>query len=211
MAPVRAIEKLATQLELDAVTRPAVTTRLNWQRLELANVGVEDTQRESSRRWILHDANVELKHGEWLALSGPTGAGKTTLADVMLMLLRPDAGELRIDGSVVDDDLANLWRYQAAYVPQDVVLIDASIRDNLRLYVPEATDAELIAALEQAAADFVMTRLPEGLDTRAGPGGRWLSGGRGSVLGLRELFCENQGFWYWTSRPRRSTPPRKRS
>ncbi len=194
VAPVRAIEKLATQLELDAVTRPTVTTRMNWQRLELADVGVEDTQRESSRRWILHDANVELKHGEWLALSGPTGAGKTTLADVMLMLLRPDAGELRIDGSVVDDDLANLWRYQAAYVPQDVVLIDASIRDNLRLYVPEATDAELIAALEQAAADFVVTRLPEGLDTRAGPGGRWLSGGERQRIGIARALLRKPGF-----------------
>ena len=194
VAPVRAIEKLATQLELDAITRPAVPTRMNWQRLELADVGVEDTLREGSRRWILHDANVELKHGEWLALTGPTGAGKTTLADVMLMLLRPDAGELRVDGSVVDDDLANHWRDQAAYVPQEVVLVDASIRDNLRLYVPEATDAELMAALEQAAADFVMTRLPEGLDTRAGPGGRWLSGGERQRIGIARALLRKPGF-----------------
>ena len=194
VAPVRAIEKLATQLELDAITRPAVPTRMNWQRLELADVGVEDTLREGSRRWILHDANVELKHGEWLALTGPTGAGKTTLADVMLMLLRPDAGELRVDGSVVDDDLANHWRNQAAYVPQEVVLVDASIRDNLRLYVPEATDAELMAALEQAAADFVMTRLPEGLDTRAGPGGRWLSGGERQRIGIARALLRKPGF-----------------
>jgi len=194
VAPVQAIEKLATRLETDAVTRPVVTTRMQWQRLELADVSVADTLREGGRRWILKYVNLELKHGEWLALTGPTGAGKSTLAEAMLALLHPDAGELRIDGSAVDDDLANRWRDQAAYVPQDVVLIDATIRDNLRLYVPEATDTELEAALRQAAADFVMTRLPEGLDTRAGPGGRWLSGGERQRIGIARALLRKPGF-----------------
>jgi len=193
VAPVRAIEDLATQLELDAVTKPAVPTRMDWQRLELADVGVAEPLREGDQRWILRNANLELKHGEWLALTGPTGAGKTTLAEAMLALLRPDAGELRIDGKLVDDDLANSWRDQAAYVPQDVVLIDATIRDNLRLYVPDATDAELETALRQAAADFVMTRLPEGLDTRAGPGGRWLSGGERQRIGIARALLRKPG------------------
>ena len=96
--------------------------------------------------------------------------------------------------SVADDDLANRWRDQAAYVPQDVVLIDASIRDNLRLYVPDATDDELIAVLGHAAADFVMTRLPEGLDTRAGPGGRWLSGGERQRIGIARALLRKPGF-----------------
>jgi ATP-binding cassette subfamily C protein len=110
------------------------------------------------------------------------------------MLLRPDAGDLRIDASVANDDLANRWRDQAAYVPQDVVLIDASIRDNLRLYVPDATDDDLIVALGHAAADFVMTRLPEGLDTRAGPGGRWLSGGERQRIGIARALLRKPGF-----------------
>ena len=74
------------------------------------------------------------------------------------------------------------------------MLFDATIRDNLRLYVPEATDAELIAALEQAAAEFVMTRLPEGLDTRAGPGGRWLSGGERQRIGIARALLRKPGF-----------------
>ena len=65
----------------------------------------------------------------------------------MLTLVRPDAGRLCIDGRDVDAALASRWRNQAAYVPQDVVLFDASIRDNLKLYVPEATDGELEAVL----------------------------------------------------------------
>jgi ATP-binding cassette subfamily C protein CydD len=90
--------------------------------------------------------------------------------------------------------LAGEWRYQSAYVPQDVVLFDASIRDNLRLYVPDATDAELEAALEQSAAQFVLTHLPEKLDTRAGPGGRWLSGGERQRIGIARALLKKPGF-----------------
>jgi ATP-binding cassette subfamily C protein len=194
VAPLQAVERLAAKLELDAVVRPVEHAPLDWRRLELAEIGVEDTLRDGGRRWILNGVRLEINHGEWLALTGATGAGKTTLADVMLMLVRPDAGEIRIDGRNVDDGLAGEWREQAAYVPQDVVLFDATIRDNLRLYVPEATDAELRVALEQSAAEFVMTRLPEGLDTRTGPGGRWLSGGERQRIGIARALLRKPGF-----------------
>ena len=194
VAPVQAVEKLTTQLELDSIARPAVRTPLAWQKLKLADIGIEGTLREGGRHWILRNIDLELGHGEWLALTGATGAGKTTLADMMLMLLRPDAGELRIDDREVDDDLAGLWRNQCAYVPQDVVLFDATVRDNLRLYVPEATDEALTSALEQSAADFVMTRLPDRLDTRVGPGGRWLSGGERQRIGIARALLRKPGF-----------------
>mgnify|MGYP001818883325 CR=1 FL=1 len=194
VAPANAVERLAIQLERDPARHATSRTPLTWQRLELADVGIEDTQRDEGQNWILSETNVEVRHGDWLALTGPTGAGKTTLAEVMLMLVRPDAGEIRIDDQVVDEKLASLWRDQAAYVPQDVVLFDASIRDNLRLYVPEATDDELEDALSKSAADFVMTRLPEGLDTRTGPGGRWLSGGERQRIGIARALLRKPGF-----------------
>ena len=83
---------------------------LEWERLELTGVGVEDTMHASGRRWILRGVDLDLRHGEWLAMTGPTGAGKTTLADVMLTLIRPDAGVLQIDGYIVADELASRWR-----------------------------------------------------------------------------------------------------
>ena len=194
VAPLQAVERLAVTLERDPAAPSGTVAALDWQRLKLVKIGVEDTLRDGDRRWILRGINLELNHGEWLAFTGPTGAGKTTLAEVMLMLVRADAGGMNIDGRSVDDTLAGHWRDQAAYVPQDVVLFDASIRDNLRLYVPEATDTELQAALAQAAADFVMTRLPDGLDTRAGPGGRWLSGGERQRIGIARALLRKPGF-----------------
>jgi ATP-binding cassette subfamily C protein len=194
VAPVREITKLAQQLERDPAAIAPTTEALNWQVLELTDVGVEDTLRDADRRWILRDVTLELRHGEWIALTGPTGAGKTTLADVMLTLVRPDAGQLQIDGRDVDAELASRWRNQSAYVPQDVVLFDASIRDNLKLYVPDATDGELEAALRKSAAGFVLERLPEGLDTRAGPGGRWLSGGERQRIGIARALLGKPTF-----------------
>jgi ATP-binding cassette subfamily C protein len=188
------VERLAEQLESDPIAPPGTSSPLDWRSLELSGIGVDDSVREGGRRWILRDIDLELEHGSWLGVTGPTGAGKTTLADVMLMLIRPHAGSLRLDGQTVDEPLASRWRNQAAYVPQDVVLFDASIRDNLRLYAPEATDDELLAALEQSAAGFVSERLPDGLDTRAGPGGRWLSGGERQRIGIARALLRKPGF-----------------
>jgi ATP-binding cassette subfamily C protein len=167
---------------------------LNWQELKLNQAGIQDNSRTNRTRWILRDIDLTLNSGDWLALTGPTGAGKTTLAELMLMLIRPDAGELWIDAELVNDELASRWRHQVAYVPQDVVLLDASIRENLRLYVPDASDAELLDALALAAGEFVTTQLPEGLDTRAGPGGRWLSGGERQRIGIARALLRKPGF-----------------
>jgi ATP-binding cassette subfamily C protein len=194
VAPLQAVRKLTAKLELDQIQPPASSAALQWKTIELKGVGVEDTIREDGRRWILRDVNLELKFGEWLGLIGPTGAGKTTLAELMLMLVRPDSGEISIDAKLADDEIANRWRYQAAYVPQDIVLLDGSRRDNLRLYVPDATDNELLHALGLAAADFVTHQLPEGLDTRVGPGGRWLSGGERQRIGIARALLRKPGF-----------------
>jgi ATP-binding cassette subfamily C protein len=194
VAPLQAVEGLAKQLEADPVEHGAACEPLEWQQLELTDAGIVEPLSDDRERWILEDVALRLRHGEWLAVTGPTGAGKTTLAELMLMLLRPDSGELRIDGQPVDEKLANAWRNQAAYVAQDVILFDATIRDNLRLYVPEASDAELSSALQKAAGEFVFERLPEGLDTRTGPGGRWLSGGERQRIGIARALLKKPGF-----------------
>ena len=193
MAPIRAIDRLANQLESDPARDSESLEPIEWKTLELVGVGIEDNLRDESEHWILQDVALQLTHGEWLGLKGPTGAGKTTLADVMLMLLRPDSGEICIDGHEIDETVAGRWRNQAAYVPQDVVLFDATIRDNLLMHAHNADDKELEVALRQAAGDFVVDRLPEGLDTRVGPGGHWLSGGERQRIGIARALLKKPG------------------
>ncbi len=110
------------------------------------------------------------------ALSGPSGAGKSTLADLLGGLLSPDLGSVEIDGAVLEGPLRQAWRARVAYVQQEPVLLATSIAENLRWAAPEASVAQLEAALRDAAANFVFT-LPAGIETVVGDGGRILSGG----------------------------------
>ena len=91
VAPLQAIERLTDELEQDAIAESGAEPLPAWESLSLDDVGIEDTVRDGDRHWILSGICLELKRGEWLALTGPTGAGKTTLAEVMLALVRPQS------------------------------------------------------------------------------------------------------------------------
>lgn len=117
------------------------------------------------------------------AVIGNSGSGKSTLADVLMGLLRPDAGYLEVDGRDIDGCDRMTWRHTVAYVPQEVFLFDDSIRNNLLWASPEVGEDVLRRALKQAAADFVF-HLPQGLDTLVGDGGTRLSGGERQRIGI---------------------------
>jgi ATP-binding cassette subfamily C protein len=137
---------------------------------------------------ILSGLDAVIPAGGITALSGPSGAGKSTLADLLMGLSAPTAGRLLIDGVPLDGAARLAWRSQVAYVPQDCFLFNDTIRANLRLACPQADDAALWGALEQAAADFVRT-LPQSLETSAGDRGLRLSGGeRQRILLARALL-----------------------
>ena len=125
---------------------------------------------------LLEGLSLVLEPGKTTALVGRSGAGKSTVVDLLLGLRRPDAGRIVVG----DVDLRSLhgetWRRHVGVVPQDPRLFDWTVRDNLRLVAPEASEDGMKAALETAHAGFV-ARLPEGLDTRLGDRGARLSGG----------------------------------
>jgi len=125
------------------------------------------------------------------ALVGPSGAGKSTVADLLAGLLGPDDGTVTIDGMVLDGSAQRAWRAQVAYIDQDPLLLAASLRDNLCWAAPAASDAQLWAALEDAAAADFVRGLPEGLDTRLGDGGRRLSGGERQRLMLARALLRD--------------------
>ena len=121
--------------------------------------------------------DLVVRRGRITALTGPSGSGKSTTADLALGLLRPDVGQVLLDGQPLEAGDLAWWRSHIAYVPQDPLLLPGSLRDNLVWSVQHAvTDDDCKVALAQAAAHFAMA-LPDGLDTRLGDRGVSLSGG----------------------------------
>jgi ATP-binding cassette, subfamily B, bacterial PglK len=141
----------------------------------------------------LRDVTLRIPAGAMVGVVGANGAGKTTLVDVLLGLLHPDAGELRVDGRVVDAQRLPAWRAKLAYVPQDVYLLDASIAANIAFGVaPADVDAARLArAARLAQLEPLVASLPLGLDSPVGDRGRSLSGGQRQRIGIaRALYLD---------------------
>jgi ATP-binding cassette subfamily C protein len=118
------------------------------------------------------------------AIVGPSGAGKTTVADVLMGLLPPESGALMVDGVPLTTERLHVWRDQIGYVSQDAFLFHDTIRVNLLWAKPEATEDQLWRALALGAADDFVRRLPQGLDTIVGDRGMTLSGGERQRISL---------------------------
>jgi ATP-binding cassette subfamily C protein len=129
------------------------------------------------------DVSVTLAEGAFVGVAGPSGAGKTTFIDLLVGLLAPQSGTIRIGGAPLDAATLAAWRDQVAYVPQDPFLFHASVRDNLRGHA-DIDEAELWRALGLVGAADLVRRLEHGLDTVVGERGGKLSGGERQRLAL---------------------------
>jgi ATP-binding cassette subfamily C protein CydCD len=144
-----------------------------------------------ARRPALDRISLDIPAGATLALVGPSGAGKTTLASLLLRFWDPNAGRILIDGVDLKDFELDQLRRRVSLVSQDTYLFNDTLRANVALARPEADEGEIRRALEQAAlADFVAS-LPEGLDTRVGERGVQLSGGQRQRVAIARAFLKN--------------------
>ena len=132
----------------------------------------------------LADIDLTIAARSTTALVGPSGAGKTTLADLLLGLTAPDTGTLLVDGEPLAGGQRRDWRRAAGYVPQDAFLFPGTVRENLFWATRDGAEADLWQALELAAAADFVRRLPQGLDTPVGERGIRLSGGERQRIAL---------------------------
>lgn len=145
----------------------------------------------NTKRDAVHEFNLEVKAGDCIALVGLSGSGKSTLVHMIPRFWNPTKGRILLDGIDIRDLRLELLRRHIAIVSQDVMLFDDTIRNNVLYGSPDATEAEVWKALEDASlADFVRT-LPEGLDTLVGEGGSRLSGGQKQRLSIARAFLRN--------------------
>jgi ATP-binding cassette, subfamily B, bacterial PglK len=142
----------------------------------------------------IDDLSLEIRQGHWVGLIGSTGAGKTTLVDLILGLLVPSSGRILVDGRNLRDNLAG-WQRNIGYVPQTVYLIDDSVRRNVAFGVPtdEIVDERVWQALRAAQADHLVRSLPGELDAIVGEHGDRLSGGERQRLGIARALYHDPG------------------
>lgn len=127
---------------------------------------------------VLSGINFEINKGEAIGIIGPSGAGKTTIVDLILRLFSPDQGSMLLDGVSHDQISMKKWRDSIGYVSQDIFLMNDTIMNNIRFYNSSVTDGEIIEAAKMAAVYDFIDGLPEKFETIVGERGVLLSGGQ---------------------------------
>lgn len=151
-----------------------------------------DWKYQNASEYVLKDLNLQIKKGEAIALIGASGAGKTTLGDIILGLLRPQKGLIYMD----DIDISTIphkWCKMVGYVPQDVFLLDDSIRSNVAfgLMEDDIDEKRVWEALERAQLSEFVRSLPDGLDTVVGERGVKFSGGQRQRVAIARALYDN--------------------
>ncbi len=134
---------------------------------------------------------MSVKSGETVALVGESGAGKTTILNLLIGFIKPVGGHIYLDGNNLEDINLRSYRDFVAVVPQNTILFSGSIRDNITYGMPDVTEEQLMKAIQSANLMDFIRELPDGLDTMIGENGGKLSGGQRQRLAIARALVRN--------------------
>lgn len=187
---VASMQRLFSMLDIEPTIKNALDAKdlvVSKGRIEIRNVSFSyDGERE-----VLHDVSVTVEPDQTVALVGHSGSGKSTLINFMPRFYDPDRGRILIDGQDIRDVTLESLRRQTAYVSQDVILFNDTIKNNIRYGTPDATDEEVVAAAKAAAADTFIRQMDDGYDTVLGEQGSGLSGGQRQMISIARAMLKN--------------------
>ena len=184
-------ERLSELLELPAEDSVPAVRFGNTAGIRFDNVSFSYKDGDGGKE-IISGFSHDFRPGSITAVTGETGAGKSTLVRLILALTRPDKGKVIFYDGAKSAEASSGTRCNIIYVPQGNSLISGTIRTNLLLGKPDATDEEMLAALHNAVADFVL-ELPEGLDTTCSESGRGLSEGQAQRIAIARGMLREGG------------------
>lgn len=164
------------------------TAGLSFEK-EIAISNLSYTYPEGKR--VLKEFDCTIRKGEYIGIRGSSGIGKSTLFNLLLGFLKPDGGEIRIDGVLLSAENRKLWHRRIGYVPQGVFILDGTLAENVALGCCDISKEKVKRILRQVRLDEWVDELPLGIDTLLGESGARLSGGQKQTVGIaRALYKE---------------------
>ena len=178
--------RIQALLDMEELTEPAQPKHTDKADMQMKDVhfGYGDSE-------IIHGISFTAKAGSVTAFVGPSGSGKSTLAKLIARFWDVDAGAVLVGGIDIREMSLTDLTEKISYVSQDNFLFNMSLRDNIRIGKPEATDKEVEWAAAQAGCDEFISRFPQGYDTNAGDAGARLSGGERQRLAIARAILKN--------------------
>lgn len=162
-----------------------------WSNHDEFSISGLTVRHAETNRDSLHEIAFRWKGYGKIGIIGASGAGKSTLIDVLGGFLKPDNGEIIIDGKTHDNFQDAGWQEQLLYIPQHPYIFNDTVRNNITFYTPDASEEAIIHAVERAGLTEVVESLPNGMDELIGESGRSLSGGQEQRIALARAFLDD--------------------
>lgn len=184
-AASQSYKELIAPIEIvDAPDAPSI--KVSRGAIEIRNVSFK-----YNKKLVLDNLSLNIKPGEKVGLVGLSGAGKTTLVNLLMRLYEPTKGEILIDGQNINNVTQNSLRENIGFIPQDTMMFNRTIRDNIGYGKIDATDAEIRRAAKQASADKFIMATTDKYDTLVGDRGIKLSGGQRQRIAIARAFLKD--------------------